>query len=560
MKVIVRRPTSGQSSAWRFALIIRSSLLLASSAAVAVPPEWAQKWSNDLSVVAEEIRAIHPNPFSKIDEARFDAELQELAAELSRLEHHEIVARLATIVALIGDGHTRLTLPLADGVEFFQGHSRTPPSTVPGLAFRAYPIRVAVVDDDLYVHKTTVEHQDMLGGRILRFGELSPADAIAAVSPTIRHDNSLQLLNLLPQHLVLAELLAATGVTATVESLELVVESRHGASRSFTLKPASSAVDLTAAGPEQTRESPLYLRQPSTPYWFEWLPEPGVVYFQLNQVGGSEGEKLDELTDRLVATLDEHPDAPLVIDLRHNPGGWYGTAKHLLRSLLRRDRSHETGGLIVITGRTTFSAAMMLAIDLEKHSNVLFIGEPTGSSPNHHGDAGRIVLPGSGLTVRISTLYWQAHPSDRREAIEPHLVVEPTWQDYLAGRDPVLEAAFDIASTPDGAEAPTGRWQGTMSFPQSQPIEFSIELSSEGDDGSLRAAWLIPAFTSDEITLRGVTWTDGHLSANTPWQGGNVELVTLDAQLRRGYLVGTASLTAEMGTERLPFVLKRVDY
>ena len=530
--------------------------LSSSGASAAIDPEWVEKWRADIETVAEQLREIHPDPFTKIDEASFDGELKRLLADLTELEHHQIVTRLATAVARVGDGHTRLTLPLAEGVDFFQGHMPTPRSTIPDLGFRAYPLRIALVGDELYVHKATPEHRNILGARIVRYGDLTPAEAIAAVAPTVRRDNDQQLMNLLPEHLVLAELLEATGVTEAIDALRIEVMTDTGERLAATLSPvapSASSPELLAAGPERTPESPHYLRQPETPYWFEWLPDPGVVYFQLNQVGGPEEEKLDEFATRLFATLDEHSTAPLIIDLRHNPGGWYGTAKHLLRSLLRRDLSHETGGLIVITGRTTFSAAMMLAVDLEKHSNVLFIGEPTGSSPNHHGDARRVVLPNSGLTVRISTLYWQAHPSDGRQAIEPHLVVEPSWRDYLDGRDPVLETALAIATLQPAAD-PSGQWQGAMSFPQNNPIGFSIELDQTPNE--LGAVWRIPAFSEEDIPLQNVTWKNGRLSASTPWQGGNVELVTLDAEQRRGYLVGTVSLTAEMGTERLPFVLK----
>ncbi len=525
--------------------------------ALAVDPEWAETWRADIALVAEQLREIHPDPFTKVDPATFDAELARLVTELGELEHHQIVTRLATAIALIGDGHTRLTLPLADGVEFFQGHTPTPRSSIPGLGFRAFPLRVAIVDDELFVHKAAPEHEELLGARIVSYGRLTPTEAVDAVAPTVRRDNDLQLLNLLPDHLVLAELLHATGVTASTETLPIEVITRDGARRSTVLRPASGSPNLIAAGPELSENAPRYLRQPQTPYWYEWLPDPGVVYFQLNQVGGPEDETLDVFTDRLRDTLRQHPRAPLIIDLRHNPGGWYGTAKSLLRSLLRRDLSHETGGLIVITGRTTFSAAMMLAVDLEKHSNVLFIGEPTGSSPNHHGDARRVVLPGSGLTVRISTLHWQAHPSDRRQAIEPHLAIQPSWQDYLAGGDPVLDAALAIATPTSDAAAPAGTWAGSMSFPQSQPVEFSIELTPASQD--IEATWRIPAFSSEDISLQDVSWSNGQLSAGTPWQGGNVRKITLDAEMRHGYMVGTASLSAEMGTERLPFVLKRAE-
>jgi hypothetical protein len=107
----------------------------------------------------------------------------------------------------------------------------------------------------------------------------------------------------------------------------------------------------------------------------------------------------------------------------------------------------ERGRLFTIIGRRTFSAAMNCANALEQHTNTLFVGEPTGTSPNHYGDAARIVLPHSGLSVFASTLYWQdSSPQDTRPWIAPHLPVAMTREDYLANRDPALEAILEYGA------------------------------------------------------------------------------------------------------------------
>jgi hypothetical protein len=70
-----------------------------------------------------------------------------------------------------------------------------------------------------------------------------------------------------------------------------------------------------------------------------------------------------------------------------------------------------------------------------------------------------VQLPRSGLTLRLSTLYWQNHPRDAREAIEPLLPAPVTADDLRAGRDPVARVL-------EGLDAPAvvarGRWQGSV--------------------------------------------------------------------------------------------------
>jgi hypothetical protein len=121
--------------------------------------------------------------------------------------------------------------------------------------------------------------------------------------------------------------------------------------------------------------------------------------------------------------------------------------------LIKREQINQPGKLFTIIGRATFSAAMMLADDLEKHTNTLFVGEPTGASPNMYGDAERIVLPNSGLEVWASALHWvYSEPRDNRPWIAPDIPAELSSADYRARRDPALEAILGYAPSPADAE------------------------------------------------------------------------------------------------------------
>ncbi len=78
--------------------------------------------------------------------------------------------------------------------------------------------------------------------------------------------------------------------------------------------------------------------------------------------------------------------------------------------------------------------------DLEKYTNVLFVGEPTAEHPNFYADAARIVLPNSGIGVRASALWWQDLDSrDTRQWTGPHIAVELTSEDYRTNNDPVMK-------------------------------------------------------------------------------------------------------------------------
>ena len=111
---------------------------------------------------------------------------------------------------------------------------------------------------------------------------------------------------------------------------------------------------------------------------------------------------------------------------------------------------NKRGKLFIVIGRRTFSAAQNAATLLERHTEAIFVGEPTGSSPNFIGEGVSFTLPYGNVFVSLSDLYWQSGwPRDRRKWIAPLLYTPPSFAAYRVNRDPAMEAILDY---------PTGRY------------------------------------------------------------------------------------------------------
>ena len=104
------------------------------------------------------------------------------------------------------------------------------------------------------------------------------------------------------------------------------------------------------------------------------------------------------------------------------------------------------GGLFVIIGRRTFSAAQNFSTYLDFHTNAIFVGEPTGSCPTFNGESIEFTLPNTGTRVNISDLLWQSGwPMDRRPWIPPDLYARPHSRPTALAAMSALEAiARDI--------------------------------------------------------------------------------------------------------------------
>jgi hypothetical protein len=178
------------------------------------------------------------------------------------------------------------------------------------------------------------------------------------------------------------------------------------------------------------------------------LASHAALYFQLNQVADSPDTTLAALAAQLRATLTSTGARNLIVDVRHNSGGNNLLLQPLLDAIAGfAEGSHERR-VFVITGRATFSAAQNFITRLERRlPRVVFAGEPSMSSPNFTGEDNPLQLPFSGLMVGISNRYWQdSAPDDVRPWIEPHLPAVLTSEDWLANRDPALDAVLRAIS------------------------------------------------------------------------------------------------------------------
>ncbi len=73
------------------------------------------------------------------------------------------------------------------------------------------------------------------------------------------------------------------------------------------------------------------------------------------------------------------------------------------------------------------------------------------------GDHQQITLPGSGITLNVSTLPWYpADPRDKRAFIAPRMFTPVSSSEYRANIDPAMRAILAIGSQP-----PIGQWVET---------------------------------------------------------------------------------------------------
>ena len=395
----------------------------------------AALWREDLDHFARGLVERHANPFHMIEEDSFRALVAALDERIPMLARHEIIVEMIRIAAAIGDGHTNAPV-LFD----------------PAAGFHALPLHFGVYADGLYIEAGDRALGDAVGARVVGFGDIATEAALERLAPIVARDNDMWIRAMGPLLLARTEVLHALRLsddpmraslalekdgrrwTQNVAAQSTPITMDHGPSR----PPTGDWVDARDTRPET---SPLYLKHADRAYWWEHLPERGLVYVHYGQTFDAPHQPsvrafFDEVFDFI-----EHNDVDrLVIDVRHNTGGEGMLNRPVVRRLIG-SRVNRPGGLFIVIGPRTFSAAQAFVQDVEWWTDAIFVGMPTGSSPRFYGDHSYFRLPNSGLLVSASPTWWQpGGPYDRRPFLAPDVAAEPTFADYLSNRDPAMDA------------------------------------------------------------------------------------------------------------------------
>jgi tetratricopeptide (TPR) repeat protein len=393
-------------------------------------------WRYDLWFLARELKRIHFDPFKYMARDEFDAYVKKLHDDIPKLTDPQIEIGLMKLARKMGDGHTLIrpaSIQLSERMLADRGVADR----------RVAPIELYLFAEGLFITAASPEHADIVGAQVLRIGDQTVEKVMEALDQVISQDNKMWPKNVGPAMMRNPRTLNGLGLIPDADKMVITIKDGEGKLRTVTL--ASEQVDSTddwqsirqfAAAPE-----PLYLKDRKANYWFEFLPDSKTLYFQYNAVAQDSKETLPEFCERMFKFIKENPVERLVIDMRWNGGGNNFYNRPIIHGLIRNEKINQLGKLFVIVGRQTYSAAMCGATEIERHTRAIFVGEPTGSSPNFVGESIIINLPYSKMSGSISDLYWQNSVAmDYRVWISPQLYAPPSFESYRANRDPAMEA------------------------------------------------------------------------------------------------------------------------
>jgi tetratricopeptide (TPR) repeat protein len=488
----------------------RSFGSLALAGAAFGPPQAAAAdapaWRSSLRHLANVIETVHPNAFANIARADFERRARELERALPRLSEEQRVARAMQLVALLGDGHTQL-----------EPHSD---------AFRLwYPIRLYDFTDGYFVTSAFGADADLAGAQILEIAGRPVVDVANAARTLAGADNALDRRERL-YPLLNAALMRALGYADANVALAITVRLANGQTVARTLAAQSGSDAAFASGGVFDWRYRTEVFGPALGQMSDWtsayralpalafrtedrarplhlmyrrgrirhaLPERNAYYMQLNFVGDLPDDAMADFAERALDEVDALRPRSLIVDIRYNFGGDGSKVRGFIHAFIRRSQSPSWGNLYVLTGRRTFSAAIMLMAAFIDHTQATFIGEPAGGALDHYGDATAIDLSEIGATLYVSTLFHQLQDQGQRYDIMPVDVAAPfSFADWSAGRDPAIDpilAGEEMRSVPIVAVAENGATARRVFDARNQRLAAYKDWMALREFDLIRAIW-----------------------------------------------------------------------
>ena len=386
-----------------------TSLLVASPPKLSpMTPATKAEWRQDLAWFAGQLPKRHANAFHSVSREQFAQAAAGLEGGAETASDDQLFVGLMHLTSLIGDGHTGVHIP---------------------SNFHQYPLAIVRIEGAYRVVRGAGPAAALVGGKLTKIDDMPLDEVITRVHSILTHGESdVYVEAFTAPWLVMPEILHGLGVAKSAASARFDVTLDDGTQRSADVP----AIEM-GAKPEWRAASasqPLYRQRPEETFWFTWLEASGTVYVSFRSY-----EDLHAKSHDMWSFVDSHPVRKIVIDIRQNGGGDFNVGRRNMVEPLARRKDLRA---YVVIGSRTFSAALKNAIDFRTMAHATLVGETIGERPNSYSENDEMTLPHTKIVVSYSTKFYTFLPGDAG-LVRPDREILPTWADWLAGRDPVMD-------------------------------------------------------------------------------------------------------------------------
>lgn len=377
-----------------------------------------EQWIEDIDYLAEELPKRQIDFDSITDEEEFNRKIEALKKDVPKLNDDEIEVEISKILASIGVSHTSMAL----NIEYY------------------YPIKFYWFEEGIYLINTTEDYKEAINSKLIKINGMDIDGIVDSISPVIAAENDTWQKVRVIEHIKYSDVLYGLGITDTKESATFTFENLNGEVFDIKINAFKDLNEIEYI--VDLEELPYYIYNKSEEYyWYKYLPEQKIVYFQYHQCFDMEEKSFSDFNKELFDFIDNNSVDRLIVDLRRNAGGHSNIFEPFLEEIKRYPNLNKEENLYVLVGRSTFSSGVSAAVDLFSFTNATFIGEQMGGEKTLYGEMFSFELENSGITIyytvkKLEALYI-------RSTFILDIPIEYSIEDYINGVDPAMEYIFN---------------------------------------------------------------------------------------------------------------------
>ena len=376
----------------------------------------------DLDLFTSTLEENHKNLYANISKEEFQAEVEQVRAELPGMSEGQFYYSLRRLLSLVGDAHTSLG--------FTDSNYRH---------LTALPFAVMYFEDGWHLMMLEEQNQQYLGYRLLAI-DGTPIDEVYAKAKTIMsYENESWARQQFSNTINFLDALKYLGIVGEdADSITLTIQKGEGSPEETLPLKGMNEEEIFAATILQVerRETPATAARG---YYRTLDLGDGAFFLQYNTCQEAEDLPMAEFVELTSDALCAGQYTKVILDLRYNTGGDSRIFEPMIEKLgeLKEQQGFQ---VYVLIGRNTFSSAIINSIQAQEALDAVLVGEQTGGSVNGYGELQSFQLKNTPVQVYYSTKYFELIPGYEKDSLYPDQPVAQTYEDYVAGVDPEVQA------------------------------------------------------------------------------------------------------------------------
>jgi len=360
--------------------------------------------AEDFKYLVKNLEEIHPNPFLFTSKKHLEKALDNLALRSEDAEEITLYFGLMKIFSKMKDSHTRV-----------KGITEI-------LSKKKYPFRLKFLNDRYYLSSINSNMKENIGFQIISLNNHPIDNIVSKMSEVITHENEVVLQNAIEQWMYEPDFLKYLDIADESLSLEIQTENKV-----LSLVPSEISEDELCNPREENIKNSETLN-PKGLYWTKYFEDLKTYYLQYNECEDIKEEEIKGI----IKEIAEKDTQFVVVDLRNNLGGSSSILDPLTKFLFDNQDKYTP---VVFLSNTTYSAAVINALNILDCKNSISIETKTSGSPTKFGETTTMTLPNTNIDIVISTKYFEEKGYTFGQPLVPKIQTEQTIEQYLNAID-----------------------------------------------------------------------------------------------------------------------------